>query len=98
MYETLREPIHAIEKQSYREKIHLIGDKREDGTISIHYVPTDKLAVDPFTKKSVSVSKMETFSFDERRHYAISTSLSEVSEFRSNDSLKLRKIREFILT
>ena len=32
----------------------------EDGTISIHYVPTDKMAADIFTK-SLPVSEVETF-------------------------------------
>ena len=35
-------------------------DKTEDGTISIHYVSTDKMAADIFTK-SLPVPKMETF-------------------------------------
>ena len=39
-------------------KFHFIRNKTEDGTISIHYVPTDKMAADIFTK---SLSKVETF-------------------------------------
>ena len=51
--------------------------KLEDGTISIHYVPTDKMTADIFTK-SLPVSKVETFRtvFDGNRLYAISSSLS----------------------
>ena len=41
-------------------KFHFIRDKTDDGTISIHYVPTDKMAADIFTK-SLPVPKMETF-------------------------------------
>ena len=41
-------------------KFHFIQDKTEDGTISIHYVSTDKMAADVFTK-SLPVSKMEIF-------------------------------------
>ena len=41
-------------------KFHLIRDKSDDGTISIHYVPTDKMAADIFTK-SLPVLKLETF-------------------------------------
>ena len=41
-------------------KSHFFRDKTEDGTISIHYVPTDKMAADIFTK-SLPVPKVETF-------------------------------------
>ena len=41
-------------------KFHFIRDKTEDGTISIHYVPTEKMAADIFTK-SLPVPKVETF-------------------------------------
>ena len=41
-------------------KFHFIRDKTEDETISIHFVPTDKMAADIFTK-SLPVSKMEFF-------------------------------------
>ena len=41
-------------------KFHFIRDKTEDWTIYIHYVPTDKMAADIFTK-SLPVSKVETF-------------------------------------
>ena len=41
-------------------KFHFIRDKTEDGTIIIHYVPTDKMAADTFTK-SLPVPKVETF-------------------------------------
>ena len=30
-------------------KVHLIRDKTEEATISIHYVTTDKMATDIFT-------------------------------------------------
>ena len=57
LHESLLESIHALKKQSHRENIHLIGDKTEDGTISICYIPIDKVAVDIFTKKSVLYQK-----------------------------------------
>ena len=41
-------------------EFHFLRDKTEDGTISIHYVPTDKMATDIFTKSS-PVPKVETF-------------------------------------
>ena len=41
-------------------KLHFIRDKTENGTISIHYITTDKLAAYFFTK-SLPVSKVETF-------------------------------------
>ena len=41
-------------------KFHFIRDKMENGTISIHYVPTDKIAADIFTK-SLPVPKVEIF-------------------------------------
>ena len=54
-------PNHAQEEQKHFEtKFHFICDKTEDETISIHYVPPDKMAADIFTK-SVPVSKVETF-------------------------------------
>ena len=41
-------------------KIHFTRDKKtEDGIFSIHYVSTDKMAADKFTK-SLPVSKVET--------------------------------------
>ena len=41
----------VMHKSNYIEtKFHFIRDKTEDGTISIHYVPTDKMAADIFTK------------------------------------------------
>ena len=43
-------------------KFHFIRDKTEDGTISIHYVPTDKMAADTITK-FLPVSKVETFNY-----------------------------------
>ena len=57
-------------------KFHFIRDKTEDGTISIHYVPTDKMAADIF-KNSLPVPKVENFrAFDGNRLYAISSSRS----------------------
>ena len=41
-------------------KIHFIRNKTEDGTISIHYIPTDKMAAAIFTK-SLPVLKAEAF-------------------------------------
>ena len=41
-------------------KFHFIRDKTEDGTVSTHYVPKDKMAADIFTK-SLPVSKVEEF-------------------------------------
>ena len=41
-------------------KIHFMRDKTKVGTISIHYVPTDKMAADIFTK-SLPVPELETF-------------------------------------
>ena len=71
-------------------KFHFIRDKTEDGTISIHYVPTDKMAADIFTKYLL-VSKMETF-----RTVLMGTDSTQsaqvwvgVLECRSNYSLKL---------
>ena len=43
-----------------RAKFHFIRDKTENGTISVCYVPTDKMAAAIFTK-SLPVSKVETF-------------------------------------
>ena len=40
-------------------KFHFFRDKTEDGTISSHYVPTDKMVADIFTK-SLPVPKKET--------------------------------------
>ena len=41
-------------------EFHYILGKTEDGTIPIHYVPSDKMAADIFTK-SLPLSKAETF-------------------------------------
>ena len=41
-------------------KFHFIRDKTEDGTISIPYLPTDKMAADIFTK-SLPVSRLHWF-------------------------------------
>ena len=71
-------------------KFHFIRDKTEDGTISIHYLPTDKMAADIFTK-SLPFSKVETFRAVMME--ADSTQSPQVRvgvlEYRSNYSLKL---------
>ena len=41
-------------------KFHFNRDKTDDGTVSIHCVPTDKMAAEIFMK-SLPVSKVETF-------------------------------------
>ena len=41
-------------------KFHFIRNKTEDGIISIHYVPTEKMEANIFTK-SLPLSKLETF-------------------------------------
>ena len=71
-------------------KFHFIRDKTEDKTVSIHYVPTDKMAAYIFTK-SLLVSKVETF-----RAVLMGTESTQsaqvwvgVLEYRSNYSLKL---------
>ena len=51
--------VHKRNKHT-ETKFHFIRDKTEDGIISIHYVPTDKMAAGIFTK-SLAVPKVETF-------------------------------------
>ena len=41
-------------------KFHFNRDKTKDGTVSIHYAPTDKMAADIFTKP-LPISNVETF-------------------------------------
>ena len=53
-------PIMHKRSKHIETNIHLIRDKTEDGTISFHYVSTDKMAADIFTK-SLPVPKVETF-------------------------------------
>ena len=53
-------PVMHKRSKHIETKFLFIRDKTEDGTISIHYVPTDKMAADIFTK-SLPVSKVETF-------------------------------------
>ena len=53
-------PVMHKRSKHIKTKFHFIRDKTEDETISIHYVPTDKMAADIFTK-SLPVSKVETF-------------------------------------
>ena len=67
-----------------------IGDKTEAETISIHYVPTDKMAADIF-KKFLPISKVETF-----RTFLIGTDSTQsaqvwvvVLELRSNYTFEL---------
>ena len=60
LYQTLPNPVMHKRSKHIETKFHFIRDKTEDGTISIQYVPTDKMAADIFTK-SLPVSKVETF-------------------------------------
>ena len=53
-------PVMHKRSKHIETKFHFIRDKTEDGTNSIHYVPTDKMAADIFTK-SLPPSKVETF-------------------------------------
>ena len=53
-------PVMHKRSKHIETKFHFIHDKTEDGTISIHYVPSDKIAAEIFTK-SLPVSKVETF-------------------------------------
>ena len=53
-------PVMHKRSKHIETKFHFIREKTEDGTISIHYVPTDKMAADIFTK-SLPVSKVDTF-------------------------------------
>ena len=53
-------PVMHKRSRHIETKFHSIRDKTEDGTISFHYVPTDKMAADIFTK-SLPVPKAETF-------------------------------------
>ena len=54
------DPVMQKRSKHIEMKFHFIRDKTEDGTISIHYVPTEKLADHIFTKFS-RASKVETF-------------------------------------
>ena len=42
-------PVMHMMSKHIETKFHFIRDKTEDGIISIHYVPTDKMAADIFT-------------------------------------------------
>ena len=53
-------PVIHKRSKHIETKFRFIRDKTEDGTNSIHYVPTDKMAADVFTK-TLPVSKVETF-------------------------------------
>ena len=85
-------PVMRKRTKHIETKFHFIRDKKEDGTISIHYVPTDKTAADIFTK-SLPVSKVETI-----RTVLLGTDSTQsaqaqlwvgVLEYRSNYCLKL---------
>ena len=52
-------PVMHKRSKHIETKSNIIRDKTKDGTISIHYVPTDKMAADIFTK-SLPVPKVET--------------------------------------
>ena len=58
-------PVVHKRSKHIETKFHVIRDKTKDGTISIHYFPTDKMAADIFSpypsSKSLPVSKVETF-------------------------------------
>ena len=43
-------PVMHKRSKHVETKFHFIRDKTEDGTISVQYVPTDKMAADIFTK------------------------------------------------
>ena len=53
-------PVMNKRSKHVETKFHFIRDKKEDVTISICYVPSDKMAADIF-RKSLPVSKVETF-------------------------------------
>ena len=55
-----KNPIMHKKSKHIEAKLNFVRHKIEDGIISIHYVPTDKMAVDIFTNP-LSVSKVETF-------------------------------------
>ena len=57
-------------------KFHFIRDKTGDGTITIHCVPTDKMAADIFTKTLPVLKVNNQNCVDGNRLYAISSSLS----------------------
>ena len=53
-------PVMHKRSEHIKTKFNFIRDKMEDGIISIHYVPKDKMAADIFTK-SLPVPIVETF-------------------------------------
>ena len=74
-------PVMHKKSKHIKTKFHFIRDKTEDGTVSIHYLPVDKMAADIFTKSlPVSESGDIQSSFDGNRLYGISSSLSGVVE------------------
>ena len=85
-----RNPAMHKRSKHIETKFYFIQDKTEGGTISIHYVPTDKMAAKIFTI-SLPVSKVETV-----RTVLMGTDCTHsaqvsvgVLEHRSNYSLKL---------
>ena len=60
-------PVMHKRSKHIETKFHFLRDKTEDGTISIHYLPTNKMAAEIFTK-FLPVYMVETFSL-----YAISS-------------------------
>ena len=53
-------PVMHKRSKHIETKFHFIRDKTEEGTISIHYVPIDKIAADIFTKRLPALT-LETF-------------------------------------
>ena len=86
-------PVMHKRSKHIKTKFHFIRDKTEDGTISIHYVPTDKMAADILTK-SLPVSKVEAF----RAVLMRADSTQSAQEYRSNYSLKLSENKKESLT
>ena len=69
-------PVMHKRSKHIETKFHFIRDQTEDGTISIHYVPTDKWqrtsSQSPYRFESGNIQS----SFDGSRLYAINSSLS----------------------
>ena len=84
------QPVMHKRSKHIESKFRIIWDKTENGTISILYVPTDKMAADIFTK-SLPVSKVETIrTVLMRTDRMRSTQVREgVLEIRSNYSVEL---------
>ena len=60
-FKLCQNPVMHKRSKHIETKFHFIRDKTEDGTISIHYVPIDKMAAGIFTKH-LPLSNVETFS------------------------------------